>query len=133
MSTAPALMAAVLARLRGDATLAAHLGDRVFDTAPRDAAFPHCVVEEITARDRSGLDAPLDELRLTLRVLSRSGGRREAFAVADRIADLLAPADLTLDAARLVLLRRDTTEVHLLKDRLTTEAVLRFVALAEPG
>lgn len=132
MSAAPALMAAVLARLRGDAVLAGRLAGRIFDTAPRDAAFPHLVVDEVTSRDRSGLDAPLEDLSLTLRVLSRTGGRTEVHAIADRVVDLLTPSDLALDGTRLVLLRRETSATRLLKDRLTTEATIRFAALAEP-
>lgn len=133
MSAAPALIAAVLARLRGDAALAGRLGTRIWDTAPRDAAFPHLVVDEVTSHDRSGLDAPLEDLSLTLRILSRAGGRAEVHAIADRVIDLLVDADLALDGTRLVLLRRETSTTRLLKDRLTTEAVIRFAALTEPA
>jgi len=133
MSAAPALTAAILARLRADAALASRLADRIWDCAPRDPAFPHLVVDEVTSRDRSGFDAPLEELVVTLRVLSRAGGRAEVSAVADRVADLLVDADLPLVGTRLVLLRREATATRLLKDRLTTEATIRLAALAEPA
>jgi hypothetical protein len=57
---------------------------------------------------------------------------REALTLAGRIEATLEAADLALDGHRLVLIRRDATEVRLLKDRLTAEAALRFVALTEP-
>lgn len=40
MTAAHGLLAATLARLRADPTLAADLGPRVWDAAPRDPAFP---------------------------------------------------------------------------------------------
>lgn len=132
MSTASALLAALLAALRADADLVARLGERIWDTPPRDAAFPHLVVEDLASRDRSGLDAALDELRPTLRIASRTGGRREALTVADRAAEVLLALPSALDGARLVLIRREAVEIRLLKDRLTTEAILRFIALVEP-
>jgi len=128
-----ALRDAVLARLGADAALAASpLAGRIFDAAPRDAAFPHLVVDEATSRDRSGLDTPLAEHRLTLRIFSRKGGRREALTLAGLAETALEAGDLTLAGHRLVLLRRDATEVRLAKDRLTAEASLRLVALTEP-
>lgn len=135
--TAAALLSAVLARLRADAVLASDLGGRVWDCAPRDAAFPHLVVEEISSRDRSGVDARLDEHRLAVRVLSRAGGRREALTLLARIEALLVPDDpvadgLALDGARVVLLRREVADVRLQRDRLTAEATLRLIALVEP-
>lgn len=132
-SASLALQTAVLARLVADPDLAASaLDGRIWDAAPRDPGFPHLVVDEAVSRDRSGLDAPLAEHRLTLRVFSRKGGRREALTLAGRIEAALEAADLALDGHRLVLIRRDATEVRLLKDRLTAEAALRFVALTEP-
>lgn len=128
-----ALDAAVLARLRADPGLAASpLAGRIHDAAPRDAAYPHLVVAEETTRDRSGLDAPLLEHRLTLRLRSRHGGRREVLALAGLVDAALTAGDLALDGHRTVLLRHDATEIRHLADRLTTEAALRFVALTEP-
>ena len=133
MTAALALQTAILERLRADPDLAASpLADRIFDAAPRDAALPHLAVAEVTTRDRSGLDTPLDEHRVTLRVFSRKGGRREVLTLAGRVESVLGVGDLTLDGHRLVLLRRDATEVRLLKDQVTAEAVLRFIALTEP-
>ena len=128
-----ALQTAILARLRADASLAASaLAGRIHDAAPRDAGFPHLVVEETVSRDRSGLDAPLAEHRVVLRVLSRKGGRREALTLAGLVEAALEADDLVLAGHRLVLLRREATEARLLKDRLTAEAAVRLVALTEP-
>lgn len=133
MTAAFALQTAVLTHLRGDAGIAASaLAGHVHDAAPRDATFPHLVVDEAVSRDRSGLDAPLAEHRLSLRLFSRKGGRHEVANLADLVETALLGADLALYGHRLVLLRRDATEMRLRKDRVTAEAVLRFVALTEP-
>ncbi|WP_228259404.1 DUF3168 domain-containing protein [Siculibacillus lacustris] len=132
-TAAHALLTVILARLRADAGLAAPpLAGRVFDAPPRDAAFPHLVVDAITSRDRSGLDAPLDEHRLTLRILSRAGGRGEASGLAAAVERALLAPGLSLAGHRLVGLAREGLESRLLKDRTTAEVLLRFVALTEP-
>lgn len=131
MSAARTLIEAVLAALRADADLAAGLAGRIWDTAPRDPDFPHLVVEDASARDRSGLDAPLEEIRLALKIFSRTGGRSEAALLAERAEAALAAAEPSLDGARLVLLRREATETRIQRDRRTAEATLRLVALIE--
>ena len=132
-AAALALQTAILARLRADPAISASaLAGRLHDAPPRDPAFPHLVLAEATGRDRSGLDAPLAEHRLTLRLFSRKGGRREVLALAGLVETALAGGDLALDGHRLVLLRRDLAETRLLADRVTAEAALRFLALTEP-
>jgi hypothetical protein len=133
MSIARSLSAAVLAALRGDGDLVTDLGGRLWDGPPRDPAFPHLVLDEIVCRDRSGLDAPLEEARLTLRIFARDGGRAEAARLAERVETVLAAAALAPDGARVVLLRREASEARTGRDRRTAEATLRFVALIEPA
>ncbi len=133
MSAARSLVAAVLAALRGDAALVAALAPRIWDAAPRDPGFPHLVVEEAVARDRSGLDADLEEVRVTLKIFSRTGGTAEAGRLAERVEAVLADAALEPIGVRVVLLRREATETRLLRDRTTAEATLRLVALTEPA
>lgn len=132
MSSARALLSAVLAALRADAEITRRSGHRIWDCAPRDAAFPHLVVEELVERDRSGQDAPLDEVRLALRILSRGGGRGEALAIAARAEAVLLDLPPMPPGSRLVLIRRETGDCRLLRDRRTVEATLRFLALVEP-
>ena len=133
MTAAHGLLAATLARLRADPTLAADLGPRLWDAAPRDPAFPHLVVDETTTRDRSGLDAALEETRLTLRIFSRSGGRAEVARIAERVETVLEATPPEPVGRRLVLLRREASETRIARDRVTAEAVVRLVALTEPA
>lgn len=133
MSAARSLVAAVLVALRGDPALVAGLGSRIWDGAPRDPGFPHLVVDEAVARDRSGLDAELEEIRLTLKIFSRAGGTAEAGRLAERVETVLAATALAPAGVRIVLLRREASETRLGRDRRTAEATLRLVALTEPA
>lgn len=132
MSTAAALTDAVLAALRADPDLVAGLSGRIWETAPRDPAFPHLVLDEVICRDRSGLDADLEEARFALRIFARDGGRAQAAAIGERVEAILLAAALAPVGTRLVLLRRDASENRLARDRRTAEAAVRFVALIEP-
>jgi hypothetical protein len=132
MSAAQSLVTAMLAALRADTTLAADLGSRIHDAAPRDPVFPHLVVADVTVRDRSGVDATLEEVRATLEVFSRAGGRAEAARIAERVETVLLAATLSPAGRRVALLRSEATETTILRDRVTVRAAVRFVALLEP-
>lgn len=132
MSAAQSLVTAMLAALRADTTLAADLGSRIHDAAPRDLAFPHLVVADVTVRDRSGVDATLEEVRATLEIFSRAGGRAEAARIAERVETVLLAATLSPSGRRVALLRREATETTILRDRVTARAAVRLVALLEP-
>jgi hypothetical protein len=134
-SAASALLAAVKARLAADATLEALLGGpgRIHDGPPRNAPFPHVAFETIESRPVGGLDAPLEEHRLTLTAWSRAGGRREALALADRLDGLLDAAGPALTGHRLVSLALERREARLARDRLTAVATLVFRAATEPA
>lgn len=132
MSAARSFALAALAALRADTELSTDLGGRLWDTPQRDPAFPHLVLDEIVCRDRSGLDASLEEVRLAVKVFARDGGRAEAARLAERAETVLAATALAPDGARVVLSRREATETRIARDRRTAEATLRLVALIEP-
>lgn len=132
MSAAQSLVAAMLAALRADATLAADLATRIHDAAPRDPVFPHLVVADVTVRDRSGVDTTLEEVRATLEIFSRAGGRAEAARIAERVETMLLATSLAPAGRRVALLRREATETTILRDRVTARAAVRLVALLEP-
>ena len=79
-----ALRAAIHAALLSDTALRAALGGpRIYDTLPREAAFPYVLLGYTRLSDASGDAAPLQEHLLTLHAWSRQGGQHEAHAVAD--------------------------------------------------
>ncbi|MBB4305037.1 hypothetical protein GGD81_004105 [Rhodobium orientis] len=128
-----ALQKAVYALLSGDADLTSLTGGpRVHDGPPRDAPVPFVALDPVVTRNADGDIAPIEEHSLTLAVLSRAGGKREVYAITERIVALLHDADLALDGHRLVGLRAERQEVRQLADKKSFRGDLRFRAVTEP-
>jgi hypothetical protein len=127
-------MAAIRDALVADGALAGLLGGpRVHDRVPRGAPFPFVAFARTDASSEDGDDAPLTEHRLSLEVVSRAHGRREAAEIADRIVALLHDAPLALEGHRLVNLRHVETRLRPERDRRTFGAEIRLRAVTEPA
>jgi len=132
VSAATALQERVFATLADDAALATLLGGaKVFDGAPRNAAAPYVHLGEIAARDWSTGTEAGTELSFALVIWSRSPGRSEGLAIAERIIALLHDTALTLDGYRLVNLRHVATETARVEKPEGRRAVVRFRAVVE--
>ena len=128
-----ALQAAVQAALLADPALRAALGGpRVYDTAPREAAFPYVTLGDARITDTSGDDAPLQEHQLTLHAWSRQGGHREAHIITGALLQALDDAPLSPAGHRLVNLRFAIADIRREADGRTYHAVVRFRAVTEP-
>ncbi|PLX39059.1 MAG: DUF3168 domain-containing protein [Hyphomicrobiales bacterium] len=128
-----ALQKAVYETLSGDPTLIALLGGvRIHDGAPRGAQLPFVALDPVVTTDGDGDELASREHRLSLVVWTREGGKRQALAVLERLNELLHDADLTLDAHRLINLRRDREEVRQNNDRRSWRGELRLRAVTEP-
>ena len=126
-----ALQAAMLACLRADEAVTAVVGDRIFDAAPRNAAFPYLAFGPARASDWStGTESGTEQL-LTLHVWSKAKGRREVLAVMEAIRARLADAALTLDDHHLVNLRLEFAEARYDDDLSVHHGLLRFRAVTE--
>ena len=133
ISAVLALQTTAKALLAADAALSGLLGGaRIYDGAQRDTTPPFVALDEIVTRRRDGLAAPLEEHRLTLRVWTKAGARRESAIIADRVITLLDDAAPALSGHRVVRLYLEASDVRAAKDRVATETILRFVALTEP-
>lgn len=132
MSAANALLAAIQARLSGDAALTAVIGtggirDRLL---PRPV-LPCLVVGETETRDYSTGTEGGEQHRLTLEVWSQGAGRREAGEIAERVRALLHDAALELDGAVLVSLAHEWTRTRRQPKTGYFVAELRFRAVTE--
>lgn len=128
-----ALQSAVKALLAADAALTALIGGaRIYDGPQRDQTPPFVSLDEIVTRRRDGLLARLEEHRFTLRIWTKTGGKREGLAIADRILTLVDDAQPALSGHRVVRLYLEASDSRAAKDRTTVETSLRFVALTEP-
>ncbi len=131
-----ALQKAVFAELSADAELAALVGARIYDAAPRAAEFPYVAFGETAERDWGTGSGEGSEHRVTLHAWSRQRGKREALAIAERIVAALHDQALSLDGHLLVNLRREFGEVRRDDDggaEPTWRALLRFRAVTEPA
>jgi hypothetical protein len=125
------LQAAIAAVLAADEDLAALVGDRIHDGAPRASDFPSITFGEAGQADWSSDNEPGGEIRLTLHVWSRAIGKREAWTILGHLMRLLHDAPLTLEDHALVLVRVSFAEVRLDPDGKTEHGVLRLAALVE--
>lgn len=123
--------AALVALLLADPDLAALVGDRIHDAAPRNAAFPFITLGDTGQADWSSGTEPGGQISSTLHVWSRAAGRREAWTIIGVLLHLLHDAPLPLDEHALVLMRVTYAEVRRDPDGLTEHGVMRVTALVE--
>ena len=100
---APALQGAIYDRLRADATLAALVGDAIYDAIPA-GTLPDLYVSlgPETARDRSDASGGAAEHTLTVSVIHTGAGFLAAKQAASAISDALVGAPLALSRGRLI-------------------------------
>lgn len=126
-----ALFVGVYEALTGDATLAALVGGRVYDGAPRGAVHPFVSFGAVRSRPLDPDAKPAVEHRLEVAVHSRAEGRTEASAIADRVRAVLGGAALELIQQRLVSLRWVETDLSQSRDSSATRVAVRFRAVTE--
>lgn len=134
MSAANILLAALHARLAGDAALMALTGgqvpaDRLLDRTP----LPLIVFGEMETRDWSTATEAGAEHLFSLAVWSQAEGRREVEAIADRIKFLLHDAAFALPGVALVSLLYRATRTRREPKSKRFAAELSFRAVTEPS
>ncbi len=121
------LQSAIYQALVGSAELTAQLGGlRVYDHPPQAAAYPFVTIGESSVFDWSTGTEDGAEHLVTLHVWSRSGGKRQAYALVEQIRELLS------DHA-LVNLRYQFSETRQDPDGETYHGVVRYRAVTEPA
>ena len=128
-----ALRAGLIARLAGDAALAALMGGgvRLYDEPPSGIAPVYALFGEAEIRDDSVLGARRHRHAFALAVFAKPGSTRSALDAAERIAALLDDAPLALAGHALVFLRLRSLAAA--RDERTGEAraTLAFEAVTE--
>jgi hypothetical protein len=129
-----ALQQAIYAELSGDAALTTALGasGRIYDHAPRSAAFPYIAFGSITTRDWSTGDEAGEEHTLVLTAWSRETGKRETVAIVAAVRARLHDQSLTLVGYRLVNLRHVSSEIRREPDGQSVRGTIRLRAVTEP-
>ena len=127
-----ALQAAVLTRLRADASLTALLAGRIYDEPPASPLYPYVTLGRAETRPWGGVDGEGVEHAITLTCVSRFGGAEEAKAVVAALRASLHGAEFALTDHRLVNLRASFADVFRASDWRSTFGVLRVRAVTEP-
>ncbi|MEQ9693233.1 DUF3168 domain-containing protein [Shimia sp. SDUM112013] len=126
------LQAAIYQHLQADATLAALIGDAIYDAVPAgDLPETYAVLGAETVRDRSDGSHAGALHALTVSVMSSVAGFTVAKSVAGRISDLLHEADLGLARGRLVFLKFDRATARREGSANARRIDLRFQARVE--
>lgn len=131
-SAAAELQKAIFAKLRDDAALVALLGgQRIFDHAPADIAFPYISFGRSSAYDWSTATELGSEHVVSLHVWSKAKGKKEALDIMERARALLHDQPLTLAGHKLVNLRLEFSEARFEEDHSVYRGALRFRAAVE--
>lgn len=125
------LWGAVVAALKGDAAVAALVGDRVYDRVPVDAPFPYLSIGDTweTEDDADCLDAV--EIGLRVDAWSRTVGGAEVRRIADAVRRALHNAELTLIENAIVMIEHRRTDTLRDPDGLTQHASIELSATVE--
>ena len=127
------LRAAILARCTADEPLAELLGGSavIHDEPPPGAVPVYAVFGEAEARDASSSTERGHEQDLAIRIWAKPGSAASALVAAERLAELLDDAELSLAGHRLVLLRVAAIEIDREDRSNLARAVLRLRAITE--
>ena len=133
MSASPvvALRKAIRAYLLADAGFSAAFGQKLYDEAPRGTEPPYALFAEAQLRDWSADLSPGAEQLFTIGVTSTMRGLSESLELAQRIADLLDEAALSLEGHRLIDLRFHSMETRREQSGRFARVNLRFRATTE--
>ncbi len=132
-AAATELQRAIVAVLESDAGLTGLLGGpKVFDRTPPDVSFPYVTFGRTSLFDWSTDTEAGSEHLFTIHVWSQHAGKREVFAIMERLRTLLHEAQLPVEGHRLVLLRQEFAEARYEPGERVHHGVMRFRALIEP-
>jgi hypothetical protein len=132
MSAANELLAAIHARLSGDAGLAALIGeDGIRDRLVAGRRLPCIVIGEMTSSDYSTASEAGEEHQLSLEIWCEAGGRRQAHEIVGIVYALLDDAALTLAGHHLVCLQHRLTRTRREAKTKLHAAEMRFTAVTE--
>jgi Protein of unknown function (DUF3168) len=134
-SAAHDLQAAIVAALKGDASLVALLGDagQIRDHVPPGRTFPMVVIGRFTGVDWSTDTGPGMEQMATIRCWSRETGRAQVLAIGEAVAGALDGITGVQGGTRIVHLHFVSSDCRYEPADLAWRATLRLRALTEPA
>ena len=127
------VQAALIAYLRGQASLTAWLGDpvRVYDQLPKRVMYPYVTFGRVRTQSIGGIGPEVTEQVVNLLCVSRYAGTGEVKAMAAELRALLDEVELGIEGQRLVSLRVAYVDVFRATDYRTIYGVVRLRVVSE--
>jgi len=128
-----ALQKALLGALNADPATTAIFGNplRVYDDVPEQPVFPFATFDRASVRPVNGDWPGALEHKMTLKVWSQYGGRREALDGLHALRAAINGASVPLDGHQLVNVRTSFADVFRVRSSRVFEAVLNLRAVTE--
>lgn len=124
----------IIAALKADASVAAIVGDRVYDRAPEGVTFPYISLGATNSipEDADCIDAESETVQID--IWHRDQGRKwKCKATVNAVRAALHEADLDLDTNALALMRVTLTRVQIDPDNITAHGIVQVEAIVEEG
>ncbi len=130
MNSLEQLQPAIVAKLKGDATLMGMITG-VFDHVPQGQAFPYIQVGEATETPRNTFGRKGREATLTIHIYSQYQGFKEGLQIYSKVDDLLDGEPLQLSTFQLVFLQNDGTNTIIGPDGITRQIPVQYRAFVQ--
>lgn len=125
------LQKAVYQALTGDVTLMTLISG-VYDHVPEDSVLPYLAFGQSASRDVSNNSDAAERVRLELLAYSRSGGRKQALDMLERVHAVLHHQEPSPSGGwRIVSLQVESAAAELLRDGMTWRGTVWISALLE--
>ena len=103
----------------------------VYDRPPQGTAYPYVTLGEMAGVDWSTKTTTGMEYTVALHTWSRQGGRKEAAQIMESLHTILHQASLSVTGQTLVMIRFDSSAIHLESDGITYQGIMKFTAFLE--
>lgn len=121
-----AVNAAVVTRLRADATLTALVAGGVHDESPQPPVYPYVQVGESLATKDATFTADGRNVLITMHAWSRYRGSKEASSIMGRIGDLLDEYDLSVTGCVVESCEVEQSQIVRDQDGVTRHGILQL-------
>lgn len=115
-----------LESLKGDASVSASVGGRIYDDVPQDTEYPYIVIGEDISTDESTDDGIRRISSLVVHIWSRYRGKKEVKEIQGLIELVLNRAELTDPEYDIVGIHLEQTDSFLDQDGLTRHGSMSF-------
>lgn len=131
MSPELELQGLIVTTLKADTAVAALVADRVYDTVPKNTAFPYISMGPVDSTENDAECITGLDVYVQIDVWSQAVGMPECKAIIDAVRRALHDADLSLSQNALVMIEHAQSRAMRDPDGITNHGVCEFTAVVE--